>query len=120
MIIRGAIILGLAATLWPSIAGAHAYLVTSNPQHKAQLVTAPARMKLQFSEPIEPAFVKVSLQRDGKALAEPLKLSVGRDGKTVLIDSSLSVAGEYRLDWSIVARDGHRTQGSLMFSVDPR
>lgn len=104
----------------PLDVSAHAYLVASEPPHKAVLPAAPASLRLEFSEPIEPAFVKLALSRDGKPVAPPLKFSTRGDARTVVIQPGVSGAGTYQLDWSIVARDGHRTQGNLLFSVKPR
>jgi methionine-rich copper-binding protein CopC len=38
----------------------------------------------------------------------------------VIIESAFADAGSYQLGWSIVARDGHRTEGSVIFSVNAR
>lgn len=101
----------------PVLANAHAYLVSSDPPHKANLSAAPARFKLKFSEPIEVAFIKLVLKRDGQPLDQTLKIIPGPDKRSVVIESVQSGAGNYQLDWSIVARDGHRTAGHVMFSV---
>jgi methionine-rich copper-binding protein CopC len=104
----------------PLLANAHAYLVSSDPPHKSTLAAGPTRLKLKFSEPIEVAFVKLALQRDGAALKQTLKVSAGPDKRSVLVETSVPGAGRYQLDWSIVARDGHRTEGNVMFNVNAR
>lgn len=106
--------------LTPLIVQAHAYLTASEPRHRAQLETAPARLKLQFSEPIEAGFVKLALKRNGQPVTELLRSQAQPDKKTLVIESSATAAGDYSLDWSIVARDGHPTQGQLQFTVKPR
>ncbi|MCX7215748.1 MAG: copper resistance protein CopC [Burkholderiales bacterium] len=108
----------IAAT--PLLAEAHAYLVSSDPPHKASLSAAPTRLKLRFSEPIEIAFMKLVLQRDGQIQKAPLKISPGSDKRMVIVESAFADAGSYQLGWSIVARDGHRTEGSVIFSVNAR
>ncbi len=120
MISVGRCLVVLACVVVPLEAFGHAYLVSSEPPHKAELPAAPPRLRLQFSEPIEPAFVNVSLSRDGKPVTGPLKPSTASDARTVFIESRASAAGTYQLDWSIVARDGHRTKGNLTFTVKPR
>lgn len=104
----------------PLLANAHAYLVSSDPPHKATLAAAPTRLKLKFSEPIEAAFIKLALQRDGVLLKQTLKASAGPDKRVVIVETNVTGAGSYQLDWSIVARDGHRTEGNVMFNVNAR
>ena len=113
-------LLGWLITAMPLLTHAHAYLVSSDPPHKANLSAAPARLKLKFSEPIEVAFIKLVLKRDGQPLNQTLKMIPGPDKRSVVIESVPSDAGNYQLDWSIVARDGHRTEGHVMFSIKSR
>lgn len=113
-------LVGWLITAMPVLANAHAYLASSDPPHKANLSAAPTRLKLKFSEPIEVGFIKLVLKRDGQPLNTPLGVSASQDKRSVLIESAVPGSGNYQLDWSIVARDGHRTEGSVMFSVNAR
>ena len=109
-----------ALALSPSTGFAHAYVVASDPPHRAALETPPARVRLQFSEPVEPAFARATLRCGGKPVPGRLGTSASADGRTVTIQLPAPPAGECLLAWSIVARDGHRTKGELAFSVAPR
>lgn len=117
---RGTTLLGVLAALAPAAALAHAYVVASDPPHKAALDAPPARVRLQFSEPVEPAFARATLRCGGKPVQGRLASSASSDGRTVTLQLPPAVAGECLLAWSIVARDGHRTRGELAFSVARR
>ena len=109
-----------ALALLPSTGFAHAYVVASDPPHRAALDAPPSRVRLQFSEPVEPAFARATLRCGGKPVQGRLGTSASADGRTVTIQLPAGAAGECLLAWSIVARDGHRTKGELAFSVAPR
>lgn len=116
----GAGALVLLCGLTPATAVAHAYLVASDPPHRAVLDAAPAAIRLQFSEPVEAAFAKLDLRCEGKPAAGALKGSASRDRRTLTAALPAELAGECLLAWSIVARDGHRTRGELSFRVRGR
>ena len=90
--------------LIPLVVQAHAYLLASEPRHRAQLETAPVSLKLQFSEPIETGFVKLALKRNGQPIVESLRHQAEPDKKTLLIENRTSEAGDYLLDWSKIGR----------------
>ena len=113
-------IVAVGLIVMPFVAQAHAYLFASEPNHRALLEAAPTRLKLQFSEPIETGFVKLALKRNGQPVTESLRSRAEPDKKTLVIESTAAGAGDYLLDWSIVARDGHPTRGQLQFTVKPR
>ena len=119
---RAGVVRGLCAALglMPSVVLAHAYLVTSDPPHQAALDVPPATIRLQFSEPVEAAFAKLVLQCDGKPMPGSLKVAASPDRRTLTAKSPSAVTGRCVLDWSIVARDGHRTRGELVFQVSHR
>jgi copper resistance protein C len=106
--------------LTPSAGSAHAYLEASAPQHKAILDVAPSTIRLQFSEPLEAAFVKTAFKCDGKNIPGVPNTSVSQDRRTIMVEPPGPIAGKCLLIWSIVARDGHRTRGELAFSIGAR
>ncbi len=120
MNVRIAGVLGAVFGLSPAAALAHAYLVSSDPPHKAVLDAPPATIRLQFSEPVEAAFAKLALKCEGKPVPGPLKATASTDRRTLSARAPSAVTGECVLEWSIVARDGHRTRGELLFRVPGR
>ena len=105
--------------LWPSTAAAHANLVSSDPPANSELETAPSRIIIWFTEPIEPALSDIRvLDSAGKQVDEgdsavddlnPLAMSVGLGDVP---------DGTYTVSWRNVSTvDGHRVRGSFVFSV---
>lgn len=94
---------------------AHAKLTGSTPAANAS-VKSPPLIKLQFSEPLEPAFSGAALAgSDGKSI--PVSVSVGATGIT-LIPGTLK-PGPYSVTWHSVGHDTHRVTGTLRFKVTP-
>ena len=100
------------------IATAHATLIGSEPAAGSRLSSSPQRIRLLFSEPVEPNLTKISLiAADGKTIA----VSTSGDPHDVHaviahVESALGV-GEYRVAWHIVSADGHPVGGSFLFGV---
>ena len=112
----------LAAAWWslaPHSALAHANLASSDPAPNSELETAPDRIIIWFTEPIEPALSSIRvLDATGQQVDEgnsvvddlnPLVMSVGVGD---IPD------GTYTVAWSNVSTiDGHRVRGSFLFAV---
>ena len=114
----------LAAGL-TTTASAHPKLVAASPAANAA-VSRPTRLSLQFSERLVPKLSKAELVMTGMPgmAAHPpmnmsgLKSAFSADGKTLVLTPSKPLpAGSYRVNWSAVAADTHRIQGSYNFSV---
>ena len=81
------------------------------------LHSGPAKIELQFSEPLEAAFSAVAVSD-----------AVGRDvsaGPSAVSGSRLTLPlkplkpGRYRVTWHAVSVDTHRTEGKYNFLVTP-
>ena len=105
--------------LFPAQAAAHANLVSSDPSANSELETAPSRIIVWFTEPIEPALSEIRvLDASGKQVDEgdstvddlnPLVMSVGLGDVP---------NGAYTVAWKNVSTvDGHRVRGSFVFAV---
>lgn len=108
-----AAVLGCAANL----ACAHARLEASEPKASSVLTQAPQRIRLQFNEPIEPAFSKVALTNvQGTGIAVK---AVPDDDRHKALAVSLPALrpGEYRVRWTAMGHDGHKTRGEFSFTV---
>ncbi|HSV70990.1 MAG TPA: copper resistance CopC family protein [Methylibium sp.] len=100
---------------------AHSYLAGSEPPANATVAQLPPEVRLRFSESLEPAFISIVAQRDDTPLEPQPTPVLGEDGKTVRLRLPPGdAAGRYSVMWSIVAKDGHRTQGRIDFRVKPR
>ena len=109
----------LAALLVASVASAHADFLRSNPAPNSVQPTAPARVDIWFTEPIEPGFSTITVLFEDGATAD------GGDSTVSSIDAArLGVTldetreGTYIVSWRVLsAVDGHITSGSFVFSV---
>ncbi len=102
----------------PGKAMAHAFPDHSDPRVGATVATSPAMVRIWFDSELEPAFSAIFVQ-DGKGK----KVDKG-DGHVDASDHTVLEAGlpvlrpgTYRIYWSVVARDGHRTEGDFSFTV---
>ena len=105
--------------LFPSEAAAHANLASSDPPANSELETAPGRIIIWFTEPIEPELSEIRvLDASGKQMdlgdsvvddLNPLAMSVGLGDVP---------DGTYTVAWKNVSTvDGHRVRGSYVFAV---
>ncbi|KXO72930.1 copper homeostasis periplasmic binding protein CopC [Brucella anthropi] len=111
---------GLGCMLAAVPAFAHAHLKASNPGENATLASAPAAVTLDFTEELNLAFSGADIE---SASGAPVKhgdavLSNGDQTLTVPLDGKLA-AGEYNIKWHVLSTDGHKTEGSYSFTVNP-
>jgi methionine-rich copper-binding protein CopC len=112
-----ALMLGAAALVVTSAAFAHAHLSSSEPAANAEAV-APTTVTIHFTEPLEPAFSKITLADASGKPAAPAASEVDRqDAKVMRLPLPQLSAGRYVVHWIAVATDGHRTQGDFAFNV---
>ena len=103
----------------PVIGWAHASLVSSDPAANSLVHASPTRLRLVFSEALEPSLGRISLVGgDGVSI----KLAATGDPHDVnALVAPLSPAlqpGSYRVDWRVVSADGHPVQGSYVFTIE--
>lgn len=104
----------IAPTAW-----AHAFPDNSSPHVGATVAAAPKEVKLWFDGEIEPVFSTLVVKN-----ASGKQVSIGK-GKVdasnpELLETPLPAtlpAGKYMVFWSVIARDGHHTEGHFAFTV---
>ena len=105
--------------LFPTLAAAHANLASSDPPANSELETAPGRIIIWFTEPIEPDLSEIRvLDASGKQV--DLGDSVVDDLNPLAMSVGLSDVpdGTYTVAWKNVSTvDGHRVRGSFVFAV---
>jgi methionine-rich copper-binding protein CopC len=106
------------ATAATSSAYAHAKLEASSPKAGAITTPAPKEVRLQFNEPLELAFSKIQLV-DAKGVAVgPLKQVRDKSNPKAMAAALPPLpAGEYRVQWTTLTRDGHKVKGEYSFQV---
>ena len=101
------------------LAFAHAVVVESSPREGAVLKQAPGRIQLRFNVKIEKALTRVTLTKgDKQAIALP-QVDFNRGAPERLeVPLPRLEPGNYILHYSVLAADGHATQGVLRFSIE--
>jgi copper transport protein len=112
------VLVGLIGLLMTQRASAHAYLVRSEPAANMVLDSAPATMRLWFSETVSLAFSGARLLSAGGQGTE-LSVSVDPVDDTLMVVTLPELAdGVYSLRWTVHSEaDGHVTQGLIVFGI---
>ena len=111
---------GLVATLAFTLpVSAHANLVRAEPGISASVPTAPASLRLSFSEAPEPRYSEVDLFNATHERFDKGDLHVAPDDKeSLIVDVRDLPQGIYTVVWKTTsAVDGHTTGGSFAFAV---
>ena len=107
------------ASMTASSAYAHGKIVASEPKAGAELPTGPSHIRLRFNEKLERAFSKMALaDASGRAIALPDITVDQRDPNVMSAEVPALKAGQYRVRWSVMTRDGHKTGGEFGFKVN--
>ena len=113
------VVCGLAL-VWGGLQSAwgHAFPQREEPSAGATVAVAPALVRIWFDAALEPAFSSLRVQT---ARGQPIPHEEGQvdAGNATLLTVRLPplASGTYRVLWSVVARDGHRTEGTYTFTV---
>lgn len=103
-----------------SPAGAHAVLASSSPKDKAVLSAAPKQVVLRFKSRIEKSVTQVTLLNGkGKKVALPVPKNGYAAGppEQVTIPMPALKPDSYRLEYQVLATDGHLTPGLVRFTI---
>jgi methionine-rich copper-binding protein CopC len=112
-----AIAAAVALALTPAGVSAHAFPDHSEPR-VGHSVEAPRSVRIWFDGALEPVFSTVRVEDGDKRRVDTGDARVDTKDKTLLEVSLPPLPpGRYKVFWSVVARDGHRTEGSFPFQV---
>jgi methionine-rich copper-binding protein CopC len=79
---------------------------------------SPPAVRIWFDGQIEPVFSKVRVEDADRRQVDKGDSRVDPDDRTLLeVGLPPLGPGKYRVYWSVVARDGHRTEGDYSFRV---
>jgi len=107
----------LGSLLAASSVWAHAHLKSQTPAADST-VSAPAALRLEFSEGVEAAFTKVTITKDGAAVPVKSLATEGSDKKTLIVTPAEPLtAGTYKVEWHAVSVDTHKSEGAYGFKV---
>jgi len=103
----------VAASVW-----AHAFPDHSEPRVGWTVHTPPSRVRIWFDGAIEPIFSTITVMNAEKQRVDKGDGRVDPSDNTVLeVNLPALPPGKYRVFWSVVARDGHRTEGDFPFTI---
>jgi methionine-rich copper-binding protein CopC len=99
---------------------AHAFLEHSDPPVGGKVHSAPAAVRIWFTEAIEPAFSSIKVF-DATAKEVDKKDVHSDSGNRSLLNVSLPRLGPgtYKVVWRVVSVDTHRTNGDFTFEILP-
>lgn len=99
---------------------AHAFLERATPAVGSTVRSAPAELRLQFTEAVEPAFSTVRVLDAGGARVERAAAMIDpSDRRSLLVPLPALPPGTYRVVWRVLSVDTHVTTGDFVFHVAP-
>ena len=116
--LAGGLLLAAALLLAPRGGWAHAFPDHSDPRVGHTVEAPPPAVRIWFDVAIEPVFSTIRVEAEDKRRVDTGDPRVDPRDSTVLEVSLPPLSpGKYRVIWSVVARDGHRTEGNFTFRV---
>ena len=108
----------LAIGLGSGEASAHAFPDHAEPRVGSTIDRGLSQVQIWFDGEIEPVFSTVRVENDDKQRVDKGDARVN-PGNTRLLEVTVDPlpSGRYRVYWSVIARDGHRTEGDYRFRV---
>jgi len=111
------LLLAGALLLPPGAAFAHAFPDHSEPRVGAT-VAPPGQVRIWFDGEIEPVFSTMRVEDGEKRRVDKGDARVNpQDNRVLEVSVPQLPPGRYRVFWSVVARDGHRTEGDFPFRI---
>lgn len=101
-------------------ASAHAFLERAEPRVGSTVRTPPTRVRLWFSERLEPAYSRVRVLDEAGARVDRDDGAVDPANPALLGASLVALGpGRYRVVWRVLSVDTHVTEGEFTFQVAP-
>jgi len=96
----------------------HATLLSSEPAAKSTLASSPTRIRLVFSEEIEPSLGRIRLVAPGGRVVTLVSKGDPHDVSALIAPITTPLEpGSYRVEWRIVSEDGHPIDGAYTFTL---
>ena len=101
----------------PRAALAHAFPEAEDPKVGSTVTVPPQQVAIRFNAPIEALFSRLDVLGSSGQHEDEGAPQVNADTRTLTVHLKPLTPGEYTVKWSVVAKDGHRTEGSYTFTV---
>lgn len=116
----GLVAAGMLLLVTPSVADAHAMLLSSDPAAGSTLPSSPRQVRLVFSDALDASLDRMTLvDRTGKRTILQVR-GDPHDVHALLAPLETLRPGTYWVAWRVVSADGHVVGGSLVFAVGTR
>lgn len=115
-----AALLCIAVTAAPAAASAHAFLKTATPAVGSRVAIAPAEVRIDFTESVEPGFSSIRVTDARGAQVDDGTVHPEAGDTHLAVGLKPLAPGRYTVSWHVVATDTHRTEGTFSFTVAPR
>jgi methionine-rich copper-binding protein CopC len=96
----------------------HAFPDHSDPRVGSTVSSPPSIVRIWFDGDIEPVFSKITVRTaDGKTVDKGDSRVDPKDSVLLEVSVPPLPPGQYTVMWSVIARDGHHTEGQYTFTV---
>jgi copper resistance protein C len=109
----------IAACLISRAAFPHAFLDRASPAVGSSVASAPANLKLTYTEAVEPAFSTVTVKNASGERVDDGKPAAESGGRVLQVKLKPLQAGTYQVEWHVTSVDTHKTEGHFSFTVKP-
>src|SRR5262249_18547634 len=114
----GLVVLVMALSLRAASVWAHAFPDHSEPRVGHTVDAPPATVRIWFDGEIEPVFSSIRVEDGNKRQVDRGDPHVSPNDHPLLEVSLPPLpSGRYEVVWSVVSRDGHRTEGRFPFRI---
>ncbi|KQL40259.1 hypothetical protein AN960_07250 [Bacillus sp. FJAT-25509] len=113
------LLLLIAATLFPSLASAHAYIIKSTPSENQVFVNSPQRIQIKFDESVQSAFHSLQVLDESGNRVDLQNGKINKQNHSIL-EGNLKPNlpdGNYHIAWKVISSDGHSVNGVIPFRV---
>ena len=112
--------LSVVLLLLAARANAHGFLEHSDPSVGSKVHSAPAAVRIWFTEAIEPRFSSIQVfDATGKQVDKKDTHSDPPNRSQLQVSLPRLGPGSYKVIWRIVSVDTHRTNGDFRFQIVP-
>ncbi len=96
----------------------HVFPVRSDPKVGSGSKESPASVRIWFDGPLESVFSEMKLfDAEGNRIDQGKGKAVSNDPTLLSLPLQQLGAGLYRVRWTVVAKDGHRSEGDFSFRI---
>ncbi len=103
--------------LFCAVAWGHAFPKVQNPGAGDTVSGNIKHVNIEFNSQIEPVFSTLRVMNSQGAQVSKGKGEVDKGQSNLKTELPALPPGNYKVMWSVVAHDGHRTQGNYTFTV---